>query len=583
MTLSIIPQSTEFLSPQGSQTRIATSQWVILGCVALVRFIHLGFPDLQAWDEALYALRAQSIVQFGVWLDQTPFAPDGLYSSLHPPLHVWLTAAVFHLLGNGEAQARLVSAVAGSATVPIIFAIGRRMSNSSVGTLAAVLFGLNPFAVFFSRQGQFDSLLVFFLSLSAYWSLRMLVDHKPRSASIAGLGLGAALMTKLFVAAGLPLALVLDRLIRRQPFDRSFNLDMFRMLLVAGLVALPWHVFMTIRHGAGNLTFFFDQSAFLERMVTGIEGNVKPLGALYYINQLLVVFPIGIWWFVDRVCSGVRTNAAPAGVLLSWFIVFFVVFSLMQTKLAVYVLPMIVPCSILAADAMWSGAYGAFKRGRWGLLLSATALSIVWSASQGWRNALKEIIAGISSLDAVSADAWHSFLWLLGGSVIAVSVALILASLDRFRVHVVFILGLTLSFHTLVNIFIREKTQFKDGASELAEFVRAYDVQSIVVAGMRRNPQLSYYLKGADLGWRDDLHVRRIIPPRDTLAYTQWLAGEMAGEQKTSLLIIEKDMLIRYRTVRPETFVPSGFRPVFESRRYAAYITDTDRYVASAR
>ncbi|GJQ21850.1 MAG: hypothetical protein HBSIN02_22050 [Bacteroidia bacterium] len=567
-------------SSAGSDRPIALWQWVVGVSVALVRFVHLGFPDLQAWDEALYALRAQSIVQFGVWIDQTPYAPDGLYSSLHPPLQVWLTALVFHVFGSGEAQARFISAVAGALTVPVIFALGRRMGGPIVGTIAVVLFGLNPFMVFFSRQGQFDSLLVFFLTLSVYWCIRMQTDHTVRSASIAGLALGAALMTKLFVAGALPLALVVDRLIRRQPFDRSFRHSLLTMLSVAGAVAFPWHGFMTIVHGSGNPLFFFQQSALWERTVTGIEGNVKPLGALYYINQLIVLFPIGIWWMIDRVRSGVQSAAA--GVLTSWFAVYFTVFSLMQTKLAVYVLPFLVPCALLAADGLWNRASGPFKRTSWRFLLSATSLSVVWSASQDWRNALREIIAGIGSFDAVPADAWHSFFWLLALSVIAVSAALFLASFDRFRVHIVFFFGLALFFQTLFNVFIRDKTQFKDGATELGEFVRDNRVQNIVVAGKRRNPQLSYYLGGADLGWRDDLHVRRITPPRDTSAYTQWIASEMAGEQKTSLLIIEKDMLIRYRTVSPETFIPTGFRPVFESRRYAAYITDTNRYAASA-
>jgi hypothetical protein len=50
---------------------------VVLCAVGALRFINLGFLDLQAWDEALYAVRAEGIILFGGILDQTPFSKIG--------------------------------------------------------------------------------------------------------------------------------------------------------------------------------------------------------------------------------------------------------------------------------------------------------------------------------------------------------------------------------------------------------------------------------------------------------------------------------------------------------------------------
>ena len=86
---------------------------IALAAVALMRFVNLGFLDLQAWDEALYAVRAETIAQFGAILDQTPFSIGGLYSSLHPPLYVWLTSVSFLLFGVTEFAARFFSAIFG--------------------------------------------------------------------------------------------------------------------------------------------------------------------------------------------------------------------------------------------------------------------------------------------------------------------------------------------------------------------------------------------------------------------------------------------------------------------------------------
>ena len=171
--------------------------------VALSRFLNLGFLDLQAWDEALYAVRSVGILQFGGIFDQTSFSIGGLYSSLHPPLYVWLTSVSFLVFGVTEFAARFFSAVFGGLTLMVIYKIGKEIHSSKVGFIAAMLFGLNPFVSFYARQGQFDTTLVFFLSLSVLYLLRYESRGKLSFALVGGLAIGAALMTKLFVGCGI--------------------------------------------------------------------------------------------------------------------------------------------------------------------------------------------------------------------------------------------------------------------------------------------------------------------------------------------------------------------------------------------
>jgi hypothetical protein len=562
--------------------RLPAWHWATAICVALARFVHLGFRDLQAWDEALYAVRAESVVRFGAWLDQTPYAIDGLYSSLHPPLYVWLTALVFHVLGTGEFQARFVSAAAGAATVPIIMLLGKQLQGPPVGLLAAVVYGLNPFTLFFSRQGQFDSLLVFFLALSAYHAIRMIDEKSRRSALVAGVALGAALMTKLFVAIGLPVAILAERFLRRR-LDREFGMNFLTMIITASALALPWHVYMTLQHSPGNLLFLFEQSALWDRTLTGIEGNVKPLEFLYYVNQLIVLFPIGIWWFVFGLRKDVCTASTASGLLFSWFAVFFVVLSLMRTKLAVYLLPILVPCSLLAAHVLWNHVNGEYVRRHWFILLSLTGLSLIWSADQSWRNAVKDVLAWLSSGGSMPEGIMKPILWLVLCSLGSILLFVALTSFRafaQFRMHIVFLFLLGLAIISLYNVGVRDRTRFKDGATEFGQFMAEYDVHRIVVAGVGRNPQLTYYLRGADIGWRDDLGVRRITPPQDTLAYSAWLAEEMSGEQPSTLLVVEKDRFLRYRTVHPHLFVPPFLRPILESRRYSVFVNASANYHA---
>lgn len=560
--------------PQNSD-RWRVWHWTLVLGIALIRFVNLGFRDLQAWDEALYAVRAEAIVRFGAWLDQSAYAIDGLYSSLHPPLHVWLTAIVFHLFGDGELQARLISAVAGALTLPVILFLGRRVYDRPTAVLAVCLYGLNPFVLFYSRQGQLDTLLVLLLTCSVLFVIRMIENGSRRDALVAGLALGAALLTKLFVAALLPVALAGGYLMVRDPRIDRLRGPVLVFVASAAIVALPWHVMMTIRHGGGDPLFFFLQSSLWQRMTTGVEGNVKPLEILYYINQFIVLFPLGALWLIEAFRRGMVVESPGTRMLSAWFLVFFIVFTLMRTKLAVYMLPMLVPGSLLAARALWVSMADVYERRRWSILLPGTVLAMVWSTDQAWRTATKEVLGSLAALSPPPDDVLASFLRLLLVAAILAGTTFLAArlpALGQFRIHAIFSLLLVLTFSALYQITVEDRTTYRDGACELRILSDEYRIQHMVVAGSGSNPQLSYYFDGGDLGWRDDLHIRRITPPPDTLQYRAWLNDEMTGEDLSVLLVIEKDRFIRYTTVRPSAFVPDQFQPVFESRRYAGYV-----------
>lgn len=570
-------------SPSHSDRQSPAWHWLLLVLIGGVRFLNLGFIDLQAWDEALYAVRSRGILLFGGWVDQTSFAVDGLYSSLHPPLHVWLTAFSFQLFGPGEASARLVSAFAGALTIPILYAIGRKWMNSSVGLFAALLFGLNPFVTFFARQGQFDTLLVFFLTVSVYCILEAQRTHNWTWPLLSGAAIGCALMTKLFVAMGIPLAYAIWAYgLRRVKIPRAQE-TLLGLIGISVLVAVPWHLFMSFQHGDGNLLFFLHQSALVDRTITGIEGNVKPLEVLYFVNQMFVLFPFGAAWFLFGL-SELRFRTDDAGTFLAaWFLVFFVVFSFIRTKLSVYLLPLLIPASLIASKELWKAVSGKTTPARQAGAFGATLVFVLWSSSQTWRSAAKEVLSSLFSAHFPSLPSLlHSsvfgmiMLFIIGATIVALDKGY----LERFRTWIPAILFFPLGILAGYQTVVADRFQYNDGATDLQHFVRKYAIRQIVVAGHERNPQLSWYFEGADLGWRDDLHIRRIIPPQDSLRYTEWLDSEMNGELSSSLLVIEKDKFVRYKTVNPVLFVSPQFRPVFESRRYSAFVRSPSDFLA---
>jgi 4-amino-4-deoxy-L-arabinose transferase-like glycosyltransferase len=570
-----------FQTSEKNKERIYLALLTIAGPL---RFVHLGFKDLQAWDEALYAVRSEGILRFGHLIDQSSYAIDGLYSALHPPLYIWLTALSFHVFGISEFSARLFSAVLGALTLFLIYRIGKRIGNSEIGFLAALLYGLNPFVTFYARQGQFDSALVFFLTLSVY----LLLEHSSANEAgrfiRAGISVGAALMTKLFVGLGIPLAYALS-IFFTAPADRSkATNNLGTMILMAALVALPWHIFMTVVHGHGNPLFFFTASSLWQRTLAGVEGNTKPLELLYYVNQLLVLFPVGVVWMSLGLWNTLRSRDSRWSLLALWFLVFFVVFSVIRTKLAVYLLPMLIPASLFAAKEMRKAVNGEMGSRLLSTLAAGTLFSILWSSNQEWRNSVKAVIVSIATLHPPEGSVFLSLFPFILTALLIVGMVFLLSRFELSRPHhqaILPIVVVSMFLFCFYQVGYVDTIQWNDGARELSQFIVARNIDRVVVAGYERNPQLSYYLDGADIGWRSDVEFRRIIPPKDATTFRPWLLAETMREPASTLLIIEKDKFIRYVTIDAHVVVPPDFELVFESRRYACFRREKLVHMAS--
>ena len=115
-----------------------------------------------------------------------------------PPLYyavAWLWTKLF---GTGEVGVRSLSALAGTATIPVIYAIGARMVTPRAGLIAAGLAATSPLLVWYSQEARAYALLVLLAALTLMVLPRAL--ERPtagRLAVWAALG-GLALATHYF-------------------------------------------------------------------------------------------------------------------------------------------------------------------------------------------------------------------------------------------------------------------------------------------------------------------------------------------------------------------------------------------------
>ena len=147
-----------------------------MALAAIARFATLDEQSFW-YDEAVTVGLLK--MDFGDMLDRIPD------SESTPPLYytvAWLWAKVF---GTGEVGLRSLSALCGTAFIPVVYAIGVRAAGIRVGLVAAALAALNPVLVWYSQEARAYALLGLFCALSLLYCVRAM-QGGPRRTSPGG-------------------------------------------------------------------------------------------------------------------------------------------------------------------------------------------------------------------------------------------------------------------------------------------------------------------------------------------------------------------------------------------------------------
>lgn len=148
-------------------------------------------------------LRLATLGRQSLWFDEA-FTPvyvfhSSLGATLHaltqtentPPLWYVLDWTVTRVLGNGAVSLRLLSALAGIATVPVAWAIARRLGGRRAALVAAVLVAVNPLFVWYSQEARAYGLFVLTAALAMLCFLRAL--ERPTAGRLALFALSGSL------------------------------------------------------------------------------------------------------------------------------------------------------------------------------------------------------------------------------------------------------------------------------------------------------------------------------------------------------------------------------------------------------
>jgi 4-amino-4-deoxy-L-arabinose transferase-like glycosyltransferase len=437
-------------------------QYLILLAVTGGLFLPaLGEPSLWDIDEGHNAEAAREMLERGDWV-----IPQFNYQlrSDKPILLYWLQIAAYLVFGVGEFAARLPSALAAMVAVLLTCELGRRMFDPVAGLIAGLILATS---LLFAGSAHFanpDALLIAstVLTFLLFWSSH----DRGGSAWLVWIGLstGLGFLAKGPVAVVLPAAAIGLFLLWTGQFRAMLRPLLSTRgavgFLIFAMIVLPWFVLVGSETKGEFLRGFFLRHN-KDRFLSPMEGHSGPL--FYHVFSLFLGFlPWSIFlpaaiWFARRSLRTARgcgdcseapeqsiraetdlpphpqplysggersdlgtTPADSIRFLVCWIAVWFGFFSISQTKLPNYLLPLYPAVALLTAHFLERWRQGAIALPGWvmpaalvGLGLTGVGLAVGVTIAGG-----KIAIPGLKvhTLPGLEQCAWLGLLPIAGAA-----------------------------------------------------------------------------------------------------------------------------------------------------------------------
>ena len=326
--------------------------WIVLIGFSILWFYGLGARTLVPTDEGRYAEMAREMVATGDWITTRL---NGIKYFEKPPLQVWLNALTFELFGLGEWQARLWTGLCGLLGIAAVGYTGRKVFDARTGLDAALVLGSSLLWVALGHINTLDMGLSAMMTLSL---CALLVAQRNEATNrerrlgmlICWASMALAVLSKGLIGIVLPGAVLVIYSAAARDWRIWLRLHLGSGLLVFFAIATPWFALVSIKNPEFPHFFFIHEH--FQRFTSKIHHRAGPL--YYFIPILLLGMVPWCGLLVQSLWQGVRKEGSgfqPKMVLLIWAAFIFVFFSISDSKLPSYILP------IFPAIALLIGCY----------------------------------------------------------------------------------------------------------------------------------------------------------------------------------------------------------------------------------
>jgi len=325
--------------------------------------------------DAVQANIARTMLTSGDWVTARQ---DGIAYFEKAPLVYWIIAGFFKICGAGDWVARIpialsVVALALLTTAFGVWAFGKR-AGFYAGLCIATCIGL----FLFTRILIPDVMLTCTIALAMWAFVRALDEQEPHPrfwALVMGASLGTGLLFKGLIGVVFPVATALIfLLLTGQLFSAKSwkRLHPFTGLLVALLIAAPWHVLATLRNppyfstalhsGPGEyhgfLWFYFINEQVLRFLNLRYPRDYNTVPRLYFwLLHLIWLFPWSVYFpAVAKLSFKPMDRAGRVRLLALCWTGFMLIFFTFSTTQEYYSMPCYPALALLLGSAMAAGS-----------------------------------------------------------------------------------------------------------------------------------------------------------------------------------------------------------------------------------
>ncbi len=273
-----------------------------------------------------------------------------------PVLFYWMEACSFKFFGINEWAGRLVPMMLALLGVLSVYLAGRFLFTRKTGFYAALTLMTSALYFVFAHIILLDMALTIFLSLgllSFFGGFYTPPSLKRRFLMYgASLFLGLAFLTKGVVTLALAGPIIVIWLTFYKLWKKLWPLYLPTSLLIFLIVVLPWHILVSLENP--EFLWFYFVKEHLLRYTTTVHKRYQPIW--YFLPILFCgLFPWIFYGFQSIKKVGISLWKEPSltekeGFLLIWTVFIFLFFSVSNSKLIPYILPIFPALSLLIGN-----------------------------------------------------------------------------------------------------------------------------------------------------------------------------------------------------------------------------------------
>jgi 4-amino-4-deoxy-L-arabinose transferase-like glycosyltransferase len=238
------------------------SSLIFLCLLILSAGLYLGTAGSPALDDddvdAAHAMVSQEMLQRNDFV--VPYM-DGIRYLIRPPMHFWMVAASYKLLGESEFATRLPLSLSMVGMVLLTFEFGRRYFGQRAGLYAALAVATSLGMFIFTRIMIPEAIYalafegIFYLFLRSWTgSLDPRVGYWGASALCA-----IAVLTRALIGLLFPVAAIMAFITMTRGWNRWRELRLFSSSAIFLAIAAPWHILAGLRSPGFFWAYFINE------------------------------------------------------------------------------------------------------------------------------------------------------------------------------------------------------------------------------------------------------------------------------------------------------------------------------------